>query len=50
MEWLKAMNQLPEQLFLVHGEPSAQNSFRVKIQDELGLNVVIPSLYEEIQF
>ena len=50
IEWLKGMNQLPEQLFLVHGEPSAQNSFRVKIQDELGLNVVIPSLYEEIQF
>ncbi|MBN8718681.1 MAG: MBL fold metallo-hydrolase [Sediminibacterium magnilacihabitans] len=35
IEWLKSFQQLPLKIFLVHGEPSAQEVLRVKIQDEL---------------
>ena len=34
IDWVKAMNQIPEKIILVHGEPTAQNVFRVKLQDE----------------
>jgi metallo-beta-lactamase family protein len=39
--WLKAFRRNPEQLFLVHGEPSAQEALRVKIKDETNLTAVI---------
>jgi metallo-beta-lactamase family protein len=48
LDWVKAMNRLPEKIFLVHGEPTAQNVFRVKIQDELGIEVIVPELNDEI--
>ncbi len=47
INWLKNFTKKPTQLFMVHGEPQAQNIFRVKIVDELGINVTIPQLYDE---
>lgn len=41
IEWLKNFQQLPGKIFLVHGEPSAQEVLRVKIQDELKIPVHI---------
>ncbi|HET9056357.1 MAG TPA: MBL fold metallo-hydrolase [Chitinophagaceae bacterium] len=41
IEWLKKFHQLPKKIFLVHGEPSAQEVLRVKIQDELKIPVHI---------
>jgi metallo-beta-lactamase family protein len=49
IDWVKAMNQLPEKIILVHGEPTAQNVFRVKLQDELGVEVLVPELLDEIK-
>lgn len=39
--WLKAFKNNPEQVFLVHGEPSAQEALRVKIKDELNIKATI---------
>jgi metallo-beta-lactamase family protein len=47
INWLKKFKKKPKQLFMVHGEPQAQNIFRVKIKDELAINATIPQLYEE---
>ena len=41
IEWLKSFQQLPLKIFLVHGEPSAQEALRVKIQDEITIPVHI---------
>jgi metallo-beta-lactamase family protein len=49
INWLKSFKKKPKQLFMVHGEPQAQNIFRVKIKDELDIDVTIPKLYEEFQ-
>ena len=37
---------IPEEVFLIHGEPTAQDAFRVKLHDTYGWNVTIPMLYE----
>lgn len=39
--WLKEFTTLPQHIYLVHGEPCAQEAFRVKVKDELGANVTI---------
>jgi metallo-beta-lactamase family protein len=41
IRWLKDFTIEPERIFLIHGEPSAQESLRVKIKDELGRKAII---------
>jgi metallo-beta-lactamase family protein len=48
IEWLKHFQQPPQKIFLVHGEPSALETLRVKIQDELNIPVHIQKQDEEI--
>ena len=47
IQWLKNYQHLPEKIFLVHGEPSAQEALRIKIQDELKTPVDIQKQNEE---
>ncbi|MET6989912.1 MBL fold metallo-hydrolase [Sediminicola arcticus] len=49
MDWLKNIKNIPEKVFLVHGEPTALDSFRTKIKDTYGWNVHIPKLYEVLE-
>ena len=49
MHWLKKVQNIPEQIFLVHGEPTALDAFRSKITDEFNWHVHIPKLYEQIE-
>lgn len=45
--WLRQFNENPARIFLVHGEPDAQQALRVKIKDELGIPVTILRQYEK---
>jgi metallo-beta-lactamase family protein len=36
MTWLKEFETTPKRIYLVHGEPGAQDALRLKIKDELG--------------
>jgi metallo-beta-lactamase family protein len=47
IQWLRHFKHLPEKIFLVHGEPSAQEALRVKIQDELNIPVEIQKQNQE---
>lgn len=47
VDWLKKYTCKPSKIFLVHGEPMAQEALRVKISDELGINTIIPLQNEE---
>ena len=47
IEWMKQIKKKPEKIFLVHGEPQAQEVFRVKINDELNIQSVLPKQNEE---
>lgn len=44
--WMENIKNIPETTFLVHGEPSALDAFKSKIQDVNGWNVHIPKLNE----
>lgn len=42
MEWLRGFETPPERCFVVHGEPAAADTLRLRIQDELGWRVSVP--------
>lgn len=49
LHWLDNIENVPEKIFLVHGEPTALDVFRVKLKDVKGWNCQIPKLYETIE-
>ncbi|MEH6763390.1 MAG: MBL fold metallo-hydrolase [Aequorivita antarctica] len=46
LDWTSNIKNIPEETFLIHGEPTAQDAFRVKLRDTYGWNVTIPKLYD----
>lgn len=46
LDWTSNIKNIPEETFLIHGEPTAQDALRVKLRDTYGWNVTIPKLYE----
>jgi len=44
LNWMSNIKNIPEQVFLVHGEPMALDAFRTKIKNLFGWNVTIPKL------
>ncbi len=46
--WLSEIENKPENVFLIHGEPTAADAFRVKLKDRYDWNAQIPKLNDEI--
>ena len=46
MDWISEIKNIPEQTFLIHGEPTASDALRLKIQDTHKWKVHLPKLYE----
>ena len=46
LSWLANIKNIPEKVFLVHGETSALESFSVKIKDTFGWKISIPKLFQ----
>jgi len=46
LHWLYDIKNIPEHVFLVHGEPTALDALRSKIEQTHGWNVHIPTLFE----
>ena len=46
--WLRALHQPPRQTFVVHGEPDASDTLRLRIKDELGWAVRVPQHGETV--
>lgn len=44
LHWMSGIKNIPEEVFLIHGEPTALDAFRVKIKDTYNWNVTIPKL------
>lgn len=44
LDWVSEIKNIPEETFLIHGEPTAQDALRVKLQDENNWKVSIPKL------
>ena len=46
--WLKQSQGLnPRQVFVVHGEPDAADSFRLHLKDQLGWTAKVPEYMSE---
>ncbi|MBZ9730980.1 MBL fold metallo-hydrolase [Salegentibacter sp. JZCK2] len=44
LDWVSAIKKIPEKVFLIHGEPTALDTLRVKIKDLYKCEVTIPAL------
>ncbi|WP_225034633.1 MBL fold metallo-hydrolase RNA specificity domain-containing protein [Winogradskyella sp. SM1960] len=44
LDWLSDIKNVPEHVYLIHGESSALDAFRVKLKDKYNWNVTIPKL------
>lgn len=44
LNWMSNIKNIPENVFLTHGEPIALDAFRVKIKDTYHWNVTVPKL------
>lgn len=44
LNWMSEIKNIPEKVYLIHGEPTALDVFRVKIKDMYNWNVIIPKL------
>lgn len=49
LEWVSDIKNIPEQVFLIHGEKMAADALRIKIKDTYNWNVHIPKLYEIVE-
>ena len=44
LNWMSSIKNIPEKVYLIHGESTALDAFRVKIENTYHWNVVIPKL------
>ncbi|MEW7290021.1 MBL fold metallo-hydrolase RNA specificity domain-containing protein [Aquimarina sp. 2304DJ70-9] len=49
LDWMSEIKNIPEKVFLIHGEATAADTLRVKIQDTYRWRVHIPKLYEVVE-
>ena len=49
MNWLSDIKNIPENTFLIHGEPEAIEGFKKKIEGSLGWRVTMPELWDTVQ-
>ncbi len=45
LDWTSEIKNIPEEVFLIHGEATAQDALRVKLRDTYGWKVSIPKLF-----
>ncbi|MEL6810308.1 MAG: MBL fold metallo-hydrolase [Bacteroidota bacterium] len=50
LNWLSEIKNIPEQVFLVHGEPSAMDALRVKLEDTFQWKARSPRLGDTLEF
>jgi metallo-beta-lactamase family protein len=48
--WLRRMPQAPRQVLITHGEPTASDGLRQRIQAELGWSASVPEYRDEVAF
>ena len=49
IKWLSEIKNIPETVYLVHGENTARNTLRVKIKDVYGWNTHLPKIKEVVE-
>ncbi|MDX1772529.1 metallo-beta-lactamase family protein [Oceanihabitans sediminis] len=49
IDWMAKIKNVPEKIFLIHGEPNALDAFRVKIKDVYNWSATIPKFLDVIK-
>ena len=49
LRWLSGFHRPPKKTFIVHGEPHASDALRLRIQDKLGWDCIVPEMMEAHQ-
>lgn len=49
LRWMGSIKNVPEKVFLVHGEKSAMEAYKEKIQQKLGWHCHIPKMHEVVE-
>ena len=49
LHWMQKIKNVPEKVFLVHGEEMALNSFKTKIYEHYGWRCHVPTLHEVVE-
>lgn len=49
LNWMSTLKAAPENIFVVHGELPAANTFQIKIKDTYGWDAVVPDLYAIVE-
>lgn len=44
LNWVSAIKNIPENVYLIHGEPTALDAFRVKLKDIYNWKITVPKL------
>ena len=50
INWMRAIKNIPEKVYLIHGEPTTLDAFRVKIKDTFNWNATIPKHLDSEKF
>ena len=49
LEWMSRLKHPPSRIFLIHGEPEAQESLKGKLEKVISSKIVIPEYLEEVE-
>ena len=49
LDWVSQISPPPGQVYLVHGEPTARDAFRIKLREEKGWSAAVPELFETVE-
>ncbi len=49
IDWMSNIKNIPENIFLIHGEPTATDAFRMKIKDTYNWSSTTPKLNEVVE-
>jgi metallo-beta-lactamase family protein len=49
LRWMSELKTAPENIFIIHGEKQAADTFQVKIKDTYGWEASVPNLYEIVE-
>ena len=50
LDWLSNIENQPETVYMVHGEPCAADALRLKIHDTYGWDTEVPELWDQMTF
>ncbi len=49
INWMSSIEEKPEKIFIIHGEPGSSDALRVKIKDVYGWEGIIPQLHDIVE-